>query len=44
MHLRPDEYGGLTLTVDHPSGGFFDIPAEDVALEGDRLSFAPSRR
>ena len=40
VHLRPGEYGGLVVTVDHPSGGFFDLSAEDVVLERERLSFS----
>ena len=40
VHLRPGECGALAVTVDHPSGGFFDLVAEDVVLEGEHLSFS----
>jgi|GEM_PF-5101257 len=40
MHLRRDDYGDLAVSVDHPRAGFFDVPAEDAVLDGDRLSFS----
>jgi hypothetical protein len=40
LHIRAGEDGGLTATTDTPGYGFFGFVAEDVAVEGDRLSFS----
>lgn len=39
MHIRTGE-GGLTAAMDTPDYGFFGLAADDVLVEGDRLSFS----
>ena len=38
MHIRPGE-DGLAVTMDTPDHGFFGLTADDVVLDGGRLSF-----
>jgi Domain of unknown function (DUF3471) len=40
LHVRAGEGGDLALTMDTPDFGFFGMAADDVAADGDRLSFA----
>jgi hypothetical protein len=40
LHIRAAEGGGIAVTTDTPDYGFFGFEADDVALEGDRLSFS----
>jgi hypothetical protein len=39
LHVRAGEDGGLTAAMDTPDYGFFDLPADDLLIEGERLSF-----
>jgi hypothetical protein len=39
LHLFAAEGGGLGASMDVNDFGFFDMPADDVALDDDRLSF-----
>lgn len=40
LHIRAAEDGRLAAAMDTPDFGFFDMVADDVAIEGDRLSFS----
>ncbi|THD53850.1 MAG: DUF3471 domain-containing protein, partial [Phenylobacterium sp.] len=39
LHIRADEHGGLAASMDTPDYGFFGLAADDVTVEGERLSF-----
>jgi hypothetical protein len=39
LHIRAGEDGGLTAALDTPDYGFFGLTADDVLVEGERLSF-----
>ncbi|HEX3888973.1 MAG TPA: DUF3471 domain-containing protein [Phenylobacterium sp.] len=38
LHIRPQD-SGFAVTMDTPDFGFFDMPAENVSLDEERLSF-----
>jgi hypothetical protein len=39
MHVRRGEDGGLAVAMDTIDFGFFDMPADDVVLDDEKLSF-----
>jgi hypothetical protein len=39
LHIRAGEDGALTAAMDTPAYGFFGLAADDVLVEGERLSF-----
>jgi Domain of unknown function (DUF3471) len=39
LHIRAGEDGALTAAIDTPDFGFFGLAADDVLVEGERLSF-----
>jgi hypothetical protein len=40
LHIRAADDGGIAVTTDTPDYGFFGFEADDVSMEGDRLSFS----